>query len=100
MGLAVFLVGVGLLGLTFKLAFEMFDVPQATALGLAKGQEIDAGQTGGAAARILFRIGLLVIMAIVSSMIANRGIGLYGRSLHPVDKGHPEPLRPAEPEGL
>lgn len=85
-GLLVFLGGVGLLGLTFKIAYEMFDVPQAKALGLVKGQAIDAAQTGGSLIRIVIQLGVLLVMAIVGSMLANKGIGLYCGSLHPVEK--------------
>lgn len=94
-GLAVFLGGVALLALTFKLAYDQFNAPHAQALGLEKGKAIDAVATGGKAADILIRLGVLLIMAIVGSMVANKGIGLYSGSLHPVDK-HPEPPRPTE----
>ena len=43
--LLVFFAGVGLLGLTFKLAYDQFNVPYAKTLGLVKGQAIDAGAT-------------------------------------------------------
>ena len=85
LGLLVFLGGVGLLGLTFKIAYAMFDVPQAQALGLVKGQAIDAAATGGSLLRIVIQLGVLVVMAIVGSMVANKGIGLYCGSLHPVE---------------
>ena len=47
LGLLVFLAGVGLLGLTFKLAYDEFSIPHAKALNLVKGQAIDPGATGG-----------------------------------------------------
>lgn len=86
MGLAVFLGGVTLLALTFKLAYDEFNQPQAHTLGLVKGQAIDAAQTGGSFARIVIQLGVLLVMAIVGSMVANKGIGLYSGSLHPVEK--------------
>ena len=86
MGLAVFLAGVGLLGLTFKIAYDLFRVPHAKALGLVKGQTIDAGQTGGGLLDVVLQIGFLLVMAIVGSLVANKGIGLYSGSLHPVEK--------------
>lgn len=85
-GLAVFLAGVGLLGITFKFAFDMFGVPQGKALGLTKGQAIDLGATGGSFAEIVIHLGVLLVMAIVGSLVANKGIGLYSGSLHPVEK--------------
>lgn len=89
MGLAVFLGGVGVLALTFKFAFDEFSVPHAEALGLVKGKALDAVGTGGKALDIVIRLGALLIMSIVGSMIANKGIGLYSGSLHPVEKGVP-----------
>jgi hypothetical protein len=85
-GLLVFFAGVGLLGLTFKLAYEQFNVPHAKALGLQKGQAIDAAVTGGGLLDVLIRIGALFVMAFVGSMVANKGIGLYSGSLHPIEK--------------
>lgn len=95
----MFLAGVGLLAVTFKLAYEMFSVPHAQALGLQPGKEINMNATGGAAADIVIRIVVLVVMAIVGSMVANRGIGLYSGSLHPVDRHPPgsNDPRPSEP---
>ena len=90
LGIAVFLAGVGLLGLTFRLAYAIFEIPQAQALGLVKGQAIDLGRTSGGAAQIVLRLGILLVMALVGSMVANRGIGLYSRSLHPVEKAEPK----------
>ncbi len=95
MGLAVFLAGVGLLALTFKLAYEEFSVPHSQNLGLVKGQALDAVATGGKAFDILVRLGVLLLMAVVSSLVANKGIGLYCGSLHPVDKhAGPSPATP------
>ena len=87
MGLAVFLGGVALLALTFKLAYEGFNVPHAQKLGLEKGKALDLG-TAGSLADILLQIGYLFVMAVIGSFVANKGIGLYSGSLHPVDKAH------------
>jgi hypothetical protein len=85
-GLLVFFAGVGLLGLTFKLAYEQFNVPHAKALGLVKGQAIDPGATGGGLLDVLINLGVLFVMAVVGSMVANKGVGLYSGSLHPMEK--------------
>ncbi|RYG22814.1 hypothetical protein EON82_15975 [bacterium] len=85
-GLQVFFAGVGLLGLTFKLAYDQFNVPHAEALHLVKDQAFDARVTGGGLADVLIRLGVLFVMAVVGSMVANKGIGLYSGSLHPVEK--------------
>jgi hypothetical protein len=97
-GLAVFLAGVGLLALTFKLAYEEFSVPHSQNLGLVKGQAFDGVATGGKALDILVRLGVLLVMAILGSLVANKGIGLYSGSLHPVEKGagKENPTKPTE----
>ena len=82
-GLLVFLAGVGLLGLTFKFAYDLFQVPHAKALGLERGRTIDAGATGGGLLDVVIQLGVLLVMAVVGSMLANKGIGLYSGSLHP-----------------
>ncbi len=81
LGLSVFLGGIALLGLTFWRAYQMFSVPSDQALGLAEGQAFDVARAGGNAAGILVRIFLLMVMALVGSVIANRGITLFERSL-------------------
>ncbi len=83
-GIMVFLGGVSLLAMTFKLAFEMFTVPKETALNIqvkpgGKG-ELDFVTAGNSLGTILVRILLLVVMALVGSWISNRGITLYASS--------------------
>ncbi len=85
-GLAVFLAGVAILVVTFSIAYQQFGVPQAKALGLEKGKEIDFAVTGGSFANIVIRLGYLLVMAIIGSLLANKGIGLYSGALHPVEK--------------
>jgi hypothetical protein len=95
-GVAVFLGGIALLGLTFSLAYGMFTRDPADALGLQPGRPLDINQTGVLAAAIVFRVLLLIIMCVVASVIANRGIRLYmaGRGLPPARgrKAAPEPV--------
>ena len=86
LGLLVFLAGVGLLGLTFKLAYDEFSIPHAKALNLVKGQAIDPGATGGGLLDVVIKLGVLLVMAFVGSMLANKGIGLYSGSLNPLEK--------------
>ena len=86
LGLLVFLAGVGLLGLTFKFAFDEFSIPHAKALNLVKGQVIDPGATGGGLFDVLIKLGVLLVMAFVGSILANKGIGLYSASLNPVER--------------
>jgi hypothetical protein len=76
-GLLVFFCGVGLLLLTFSLAYSLFEVPPDKAIGLTPHQPIDVSTAGNSAGILLLKIFLLLIMALVGSMIANRGISLY-----------------------
>lgn len=79
-GIAVFLGGVGLLILVFKLAYEMFTIPPDTAIGIHKGEKLDLTAAGTNFTNILLRIFLLLIMGLLGSWIANRGISLYSHS--------------------
>lgn len=80
LGLAVFLGGIALLLFTFKTAYALFTEPPARVLGLEKGQPVDLGSAGSNLVASVFRVVLLVVMAIVGSIIANRGIQLYTSS--------------------
>lgn len=84
-GVLVFLGGIALLGLTFSLAFGMFSKEPADALGLQPGKPLDINQTGVMAGAIVFRVLMLIVMCVVASVVANRGIRLYmaGRGLPP-----------------
>ena len=83
-GLLVFLGGVALLLLTFKLAYGLYSVPPEKALDLNRNKTVDLGTSGTALVGILVRTLLLVVMGLVSTLIANRGIALYTHSLiHP-----------------
>lgn len=82
-GLLTFLGGVALLLLTFKLAYSLYTIPPEKALGL-KGKTVDLQVSGASLVEILVRTLLLVVMGLVSTLIANRGIALYAHSLiHP-----------------
>jgi hypothetical protein len=84
LGLLIFGAGVGLLILTFKLAFDLFTMPPDKTLGLSTKKVLDFASAGDSAAGLLLRIILLLVMAGVGSMVANRGIALYcGARNHP-----------------
>ncbi len=77
LGILVFLGGVALLLITFRLAYDMFQVPPEKALNLIPGKTLDINSTGVSAVNLLVRVLLLVVMGLVSSFVANRGISLY-----------------------
>jgi hypothetical protein len=80
-GLTVFLGGIALLVLVFRLAYNLFTVPPAVALEIQQpGKPIDLSKTTNAASGVLIRFLLLLLMAGMGSLIANRGINLYGQS--------------------
>lgn len=79
-GIMVFLGGVGLLMMTFQLAYTMFTTPAERALQLQGGQGVDIAKAGTSLGDIIVRILLLLVMAMVGSWISNRGITLYASS--------------------
>ena len=82
-GLLVFLGGVGLLLLTFRLAYDLYTTSPDQALKVT-GKTLDLATSGSSLVGILVRTLLLMVMGLVSTLIANRGIALYTHSLvHP-----------------
>ncbi len=79
-GILVFLGGIALLLEVFKLAYEMFSVPAGTAIGVHSGQKLDLTTAGTSVTSIILRILLLMIMGLLGSWIANRGISMYTHS--------------------
>ncbi len=79
-GILVFLVGVTLLGITFKLAIDLFVVEPSTLLGIQAGKTLDINNAGTQLIGVVLKILLLLVMATVGGMVANRGIRLYADS--------------------
>lgn len=77
LGILTFLGGVGLLLLTFSIAYRMFSTPPEQVLSLRPGQTMDLNETGRAGFMLVFRMLMLLVMSVVGSVIANRGIKLY-----------------------
>lgn len=78
-GLVVFLGGIGLLAFIFSAAYGWFTEPSA---GLqtapVTGSSVPATtQLGTSLIRLLVRIGLLLVMTIIGSLLASRGAQLY-----------------------
>ena len=58
----------------------MFSTPPDQALGIQRGKPIDFNDAGTSLAGLLIRMLLLLVMGVVGSLIANRGITLYTES--------------------
>jgi hypothetical protein len=78
-GIAVFLAGVGLVGLTFYLAYGQFTTPPDAMLDKTEDGAIDVGSAASLLMILIFKILLLLVMAALGSSISNRGIKLYGQ---------------------
>jgi hypothetical protein len=76
-GVVTFLVGVALLLLTFKLAYDLFSVPPGNTLAVTADKAVDPTATGQNLINIVLRVLLLIVMGLVGSLIANRGISLF-----------------------
>lgn len=77
LGIVVFLVGVGLLAFVFLMAYGFFSSDIVGSHAIKDAGEPVATQLGRSAVDMLAKIGLLVVMTIVGSLIAGRGIQLY-----------------------
>lgn len=76
LGVIVFLAGVGLLLLTFKLAYDMFTTPPVEALQIGK-DSIDFSKVGPNLIGIVVKVLLLIVMGVMGSLVANRGVTLF-----------------------
>ena len=82
LGILTFAGGVALLAFTFKLAIDLFGTDPARLFDLQPGQTLDLSKAGVTLMGVIVKILLLLVMAIVSGVIANRGIKLYADSRH------------------
>ena len=80
-GILVFLAGVFLLFVTFKLAFDQFAVPPEQAMKVTPDKPITQ-EAVAIFAGLIFRVLLLLVMSIVGAIVANRGIKMYTDSRH------------------
>ena len=80
LGLAVFLGGIALLLLVFKLAYDLFTTPPSNVLGVQGAKTIDFGLVGNSLTVLVMKILLLLVMGIFGSLVANRGISMYTSS--------------------
>ncbi len=80
-GLLTFGVGIAMLAITFTYAFEVFRKPPTEAIGIQANQPLDVNETGRLGITLVYRILLLLVMCLLASVIASRGIKLYGASV-------------------
>lgn len=80
LGVATFLVGVALLLVTFKFAYNIFSVPPNDVIVTAKDQAVDLGRSANKLMGILLQVLALMLMGLMGSLIANRGISLFTSS--------------------
>lgn len=98
MGLATFVLGIALLGMTFKFAFELFTMPVESSLGLEKGKPMDVSETGRLGMALLVRVVMLLLMCVIASLIANRGVKMYSSRVDGLLEPKSEPKPPASSE--
>jgi hypothetical protein len=80
LGVVTFLVGVTLLLVTFKLAYDLFSVPPGEIIYLNKTGAVDVGKSGNNLTAVVMRVLLLIVMGLMGSLIANRGVSLFTHS--------------------
>lgn len=74
----LFLAGVGILVFVFVLAYGYFNSPNSgVAFAPANATTPATSQLGASAIVMLVRIGLLIVMALVGSLLAGRGMQFY-----------------------
>lgn len=74
LGIAVFLLGVGVLWIVFREAHQMFTAPLPSA-------EKSLPKLGQIGIDLLKKLGLLVIMTLAGALIANKGVQMYFAAL-------------------
>jgi len=79
LGIFVFLGGVGLLAFVFYVAYDWFVTPSAgIQMSASKGASAPpATLLGASALQLLIKLALLLIMTIVGSLLAGKGIHIY-----------------------
>lgn len=87
-GAVVFAIGIGILVFVFALAYGFFTSQDTTLQAVPHGAQTSAvGHLGASALSLLTRIALLLVMAVVGSLVAGRGMQLYfGASSERPDK--------------
>jgi hypothetical protein len=74
LGASVFLVGIALLIFTFIQAARLFGQSPSE---LIQRENAEITQIGASMGEVILRIGLLLMMSVVGSMISSRGVKMY-----------------------
>ena len=98
LGIVVFLAGIALLAYTFQLANAMFSAQPEQVLGSAGKPTFDLALAGQSLIAILTRVLVLIVMGLMGSLIANKGISLFAGSRLPQRPEKPVPPKPARVE--
>jgi hypothetical protein len=79
LGLLLSLAGVAIIGTVIYLAYQMYRDPNLARLPAAPaGQSgVPVTEVGSIFMRLIFQIGLLAIMSVCGSLIANKGIHMF-----------------------
>lgn len=76
-GLIAFLAGISMILFAFYLAFQIFQVPPSIRMEALPGKPVDLGNATESLTSVTIRIIVIVVMAGLGSMVANRGVKLY-----------------------
>lgn len=88
LGVLTFVAGVALLLVTFKLAYNLFTLPPDNVISYSvKDSAVDLGKSGNNLATIVVRVLLLIVMGLMGSLIANRGVSMFVGSRERAIKG-------------
>jgi hypothetical protein len=82
LGALAFIGGIALMALVFQLAYQMFHVPPTTWIQPDSKKPLDITQAAAGLGTVIIRILLLLVMAVIGGLIANRGVHLYADSRH------------------
>jgi hypothetical protein len=90
LGVIVFLGGIALVGVSFYFALQLFQTPTPELLGLAPEEEIEFTQLGSSAVGVIIKLFLILVMTLLGSVIANRGIRMYASGRAAILKANPD----------
>lgn len=91
LGVIVFLVGIFLILFTFQQAWILFERPPQDVLVIQEDEPIDLQKSGNQLLATIFRILILIVMAVIGSLLANRGIKMFGETPAEIVKPKEEP---------